>query len=118
MHVLSPTFLQLLRSTDPPIEIINLHPALPGQFNGTDAIARAWHAFQRGDIASSGVMVHRVVEEVDMGEPLVVRDVGMIYEETLSEFEQRVHEVEWVAIVEGTNKALEAIQKTRMQRQG
>ncbi len=32
------------------------HPALPGTFPGTDAIARAFEAFQRGEIATTGVM--------------------------------------------------------------
>ena len=113
MHVLSPSFLQNLRAHDPPVDIINLHPALPGAFSGTDAIARAWQAFQRGDIAGSGVMIHRVVEEVDMGEPLVVKDVEMRVGEGLSEFEERVHQTEWVAIVEGTAKALEEMAKRR-----
>ena len=109
MHVLSPSFLRTLTTHTPPIPIINLHPALPNAFNGTDAIARAWHAFQRGDVAGSGVMVHRVVEEVDMGEPLVVKEVEMRVGEGLSEFEERLHRVEWVAIVEGTGRALEEI---------
>jgi len=109
MHILSPAFLAPLSH----IPIINLHPALPGQFNGIDAISRAWHAFQRGEIAGTGVMIHRVVAEVDMGEPVVVKQVEMRHGESESELKQRLHEVEWVAIVEGTRKALEEIGRQR-----
>ena len=64
MHILADTFLQPLQEAD--VSIINLHPALPGQFNGVDAIARAYQAFQRQEITKTGVMIHYVISEVDM----------------------------------------------------
>ena len=98
--------------------IINLHPALPSQFSGADAISRAWGAFQRGEIAVSGVMVHWVVEEVDMGEALVVQEVECRVGEGLSGFEERVHAVEWGCVVDGTRRALEVIKDRREKQQG
>ena len=62
MHVLSPAFLDRF-----PMRVLNLHPALPGQFPGTHAIERAYEAFQRGEIDHTGVMVHWVVPEIDAG---------------------------------------------------
>ena len=58
MHVFSMAFLGKF-----PNRVINLHPALPGQFAGVDAIHRAYEAFQRGEISfveslSNGVGVH------------------------------------------------------------
>ncbi len=50
MHVLSPTFLEQLdaegkrRGQSQKIPILNLHPAILGEFDGVDAIARAWTA--------------------------------------------------------------------------
>lgn len=38
-------------------------------------------------------MVHRVVREVDRGQPLVVRDVDMREEDTLEQLQARIHEV-------------------------
>ena len=76
-----------------PIPCINLHPALPGAFDGADAIGRAYAAFGRGEIQKTGVMVHRVVREVDRGEPLVVREVEMREGESLEALEGRIHEV-------------------------
>lgn len=76
-----------------PIPCINLHPALPGAFDGADAIGRAFTAFQEGTIEKTGVMVHRVVAEVDRGEPLVVREIPMKQGETKEELEIKIHQV-------------------------
>ena len=70
MRLLSMNFLQVF-----PGRVVNLHPALPGTFPGTDAIARAYAAFQRGEIHQTGVMVHLVPDEgVDNG-PLLTQEV-------------------------------------------
>jgi phosphoribosylglycinamide formyltransferase len=105
MHILSSRFLDPLVAAG--IDIINLHPALPGCFDGKDAIARAHAAFQRGEIAETGVMIHRVIGEVDRGEPILVRKVEMREGESVEELEARMHEVEHGAIVEGTRMVLE-----------
>lgn len=76
-----------------PIPCINLHPALPGAFDGADAIGRAYAAFQNGEITKTGVMVHRVVAEVDRGEPLVVREIEMVKGESKEELENKIHQV-------------------------
>lgn len=76
-----------------PIPCINLHPALPGAFDGANAIGRAFDAFQSGEITKTGVMVHRVVAEVDRGEPLVVREIEMVKGESLEQLETKIHQV-------------------------
>jgi phosphoribosylglycinamide formyltransferase len=76
-----------------PIPCINLHPALPGAFDGADAIGRAYQAFQDGTIDKTGVMVHRVVAEVDRGEPLVVREIPIKQGETKEQLETNIHQV-------------------------
>jgi phosphoribosylglycinamide formyltransferase len=76
-----------------PIPCINLHPALPGAFDGADAIGRAYEAFQKGEIEKTGVMVHRVVAEVDRGEPLVVREIPITKGESKEELETKIHQV-------------------------
>lgn len=92
-----------------PIPVINLHPALPGAFDGAHAIERAYEAFQKGEIKHSGVMVHRVVKEVDRGQPVLVREVEILPGEPLEAFEERLHQVEWKLIVEGTRKVLDEV---------
>ncbi|KAG8701577.1 hypothetical protein FRC09_005276 [Ceratobasidium sp. 395] len=105
MHILSERFLDLMAHPRP-IPVINLHPALPGAFDGANALQRAFDAFQRGEIAHTGVMVHRVVKEVDRGEPLLTRVVEIKKEDTLADLETRVHEVEHDLLVEATIKVL------------
>ncbi|KAH3680003.1 hypothetical protein WICPIJ_008479 [Wickerhamomyces pijperi] len=111
MLILSPDFLSPLEEEG--VKIINLHPALPGQFDGTHAIDRAWEAGQKGEITESGVMIHRVIQEVDAGEPLLVKKIDLRKEETVEEFEARVHALEHKAIVEGTILALKEIEEQK-----
>ena len=103
MHILSEAFLDLMG----PVPVINLHPALPGAFDGANAIERAYEAWKRGEITRSGCMVHRVVKEVDKGEPIIVREVEFKEGEGIEEFEERLHSVEHEIIVEGAKKVLE-----------
>lgn len=89
-----------------PQEIINLHPALPGVYPGLGAIARAHRAFASGGPARTGVMVHRVTAEVDVGPPLLVEEVQMIPGESLEALAQRMHKVEHELLVRAVALAL------------
>ncbi|MCP4966576.1 MAG: phosphoribosylglycinamide formyltransferase [bacterium] len=82
-----------------PDDVINLHPAMPGAFPGTDAIKRAHAAFHRGEIKRTGVMVHRVVAEVDAGPAVVAEPVPIFQDESVADLEERVHLVEHNLIV-------------------
>jgi len=104
MHILSSQSLEGLKKDG--IPIINLHPALPGAFDGTDAIARAHAAFLRGEITKTGVMVHEVVAEVDRGKVIEVRDIELRFGETLEELTARVHEVEHDLLVKSVRDVL------------
>ncbi|MCJ1386963.1 hypothetical protein MMC17_010092 [Xylographa soralifera] len=104
MHILADTFLQPLQEADVPV--INLHPALPGQFSGVDAIGRAYRAFQKQEITKTGIMIHYVINEVDLGQPILVKEIELKHGESLEDLEQRIHLAEWQMIVEGTNMAL------------
>lgn len=110
MHILSSQFIDELSAAG--IAIINLHPALPGQFNGAGAIHRAYEAFQRGEIEHTGVMIHHVISEVDMGRPIVTAEVPIAAGETEQELEDKIHVVEWRLIVEGTAKAVAEIRSS------
>ncbi|KAI9731047.1 MAG: hypothetical protein M1834_005510 [Cirrosporium novae-zelandiae] len=109
MHILAPTFLLPLEQAQ--IPVINLHPALPGKFNGSHAIHRAYEAFQKGEIQETGIMVHYVIKEVDEGTPIKVEKISMIKDEPEENLENRIHQAEWKLIVEGTRMALDRLQK-------
>ncbi len=78
-----------------PGRVINLHPALPGTYPGTDAIARAFADFQQGRVRETGVMVHFVPDEgVDSGPVIVTEQVPILPDDTLETLTARVHAVE------------------------
>ncbi len=96
MHVLSAAFLGRF-----PGRVVNLHPALPGTFPGTDAIARALAAFERGEIARTGVMVHLVPDEgVDSGPVLGQTMVPIEPGDTLETLAARMHAAEHQLLVD------------------
>jgi formyltetrahydrofolate-dependent phosphoribosylglycinamide formyltransferase len=90
-----------------PGRIINLHPALPGEFPGAHGIEDAFAAWQRGDISRSGCMVHHVIEELDAGEPIATSVVPFMEGDTLEGYAARLHAAEHELIVEATRIALE-----------
>jgi formyltetrahydrofolate-dependent phosphoribosylglycinamide formyltransferase len=102
MHVLSPAFLTRFQG-----RVLNLHPALPGQFPGAHAIQRAYEAFQRGEIAHTGVMVHWVVPEVDAGAVIAQAAVPIYADDALADLEARVHAAEHRLLVEAIRQCLE-----------
>jgi formyltetrahydrofolate-dependent phosphoribosylglycinamide formyltransferase len=95
MHIFSGHFLAHF-----PRRVINLHPALPGVFNGPNAIERAFEAFQNGEINHSGCIVHYAIPEVDEGEVIVQARVPFLPDDTLETFAARMHETEHQIIVQ------------------
>jgi len=123
MHVLSAEFLDVFsvarpfdvdtgRTVTRQIPIINLHPALPGAFDGSRAIERALEAYGKGEIRHTGIMVHRVVKEVDQAEPIPVREVDILPEDDLAMLEQRIHSVEHDILVESVIKVLTQLESS------
>lgn len=107
MHILSPAFLDRF-----PDRVINLHPALPGQFAGTHAIERTFAAFQNGETAEGGCMVHYAIPEIDAGAVIVQEAVPIRPNDTLESFAKRVHEAEHRIIVVATQKVIAKTGKT------
>jgi formyltetrahydrofolate-dependent phosphoribosylglycinamide formyltransferase len=106
MHILTPAFLGRF-----PHRVINLHPALPGMFPGTQAIRRAFEAYRRGEITHSGCMVHYTVPEVDAGAVIVQAAVPIRPDDTLDSFEERMHAMEHRIIVEAIQSHLRVQRK-------
>ena len=84
-----------------PGRVVNLHPALPGEFPGLHAIDRAHAAAAAGTISRTGVMVHLVPDEgVDDGPVLGWREVPIFGTDSLADLEARIHDVEHELLVE------------------
>jgi phosphoribosylglycinamide formyltransferase 1 len=90
MRILSSSFLNCF-----PGRVINLHPALPGELPGTNAIERALRQAKDGLRTSTGVMVHLVPDEgVDNGPVLAHTTVPIEASDTLETLSDRLHSAE------------------------
>lgn len=101
MHILSAAFLNCF-----PNQVINLHPALPGQFAGTHAIQRAYEAYQHGEITHTGCMVHLTIPEVDAGPVLAQAQVPIHPKDSLADLEARMHQTEHQLLVTAVQQFL------------
>ena len=102
MRLLSMPFLSWF-----PQRVINLHPALPGQFPGTHAIERALAAAQRDEITQTGVMVHYVPDEgVDDGPAIATATVAILPDDTVESLSERVHGIERSLLVSALRQVI------------
>ncbi|KAI1383353.1 phosphoribosylglycinamide formyltransferase [Hypoxylon trugodes] len=109
MHVLTTNFLRPL--SDAGVPIINLHPALPGAYDGAGAIERAYEDFKAGKLQdnTTGIMIHYVIAEVDRGEPILVQKIKIDEGDSLEDLEQKIHGYEHELIVKATALIAEKI---------
>jgi formyltetrahydrofolate-dependent phosphoribosylglycinamide formyltransferase len=101
MHILGSAFLERF-----PGKVINLHPALLGAFPGTRAIERALEAYRDGRISETGVMVHRVIPQIDAGPVLGARTVPILPNDNLETLSERMHAAEHEVLVAAVRKLL------------
>ncbi|MCL4862818.1 MAG: phosphoribosylglycinamide formyltransferase [Caldilineaceae bacterium] len=103
MHILSDVFLRHF-----PYRVVNLHPALPGQFPGANAVAEALAAFQAGAIKKTGAMVHLVPdEEVDAGPVIASEEVPIYPHDTVETLANRIHQTEHGLLVQALRRLIE-----------
>jgi phosphoribosylglycinamide formyltransferase-1 len=96
MRILSMAFLENFDH-----QVINIHPSLPGELIGADAIRRAYDELVHGARTTSGVMVHYIVDEgVDNGPLIDHAEVQMHSEESLEMLTERMHAVEHRLLVD------------------
>ena len=74
--------------------ILNLHPALPGENPGNNAIEAAFNKFNKGLVTETGVMIHRVIENVDAGETIDFVRVPILDTDTYETLRTRVRKAE------------------------
>lgn len=101
MHLFSPVFVDTFKG-----RVINIHPALPGAFDGTHGIERTFEAYQRGEVDRGGCMVHEVIHEMDAGPVIASVEVAIFPDDTLDTFAARLHAAEHQLLVQATCIAL------------
>ncbi|CAG9970711.1 unnamed protein product [Clonostachys byssicola] len=102
MHIFSEAFLEPLQKAG--ILIINLHPQ-PDEFDGANAIERAFDEFKAGKLTRTGIMAHYVIHEVDKGTPILTEEIKWEGEE-LDQFKEKMHAREHPLIVNATAKVV------------
>ena len=102
MRVLSNSFLSQF-----PNQVINIHPALPGQLPGTHSIERAFTEFIQGTRRETGVMVHFVPDEgIDNGPVIASQVVPIHVADTIRSLEARVHATEHALIIDALQQLI------------
>jgi Formyl transferase len=76
------------------------------------AIERAFEEFKTGRLTRTGIMVHYVIDEVDRGAPIMVKEIEWEGEE-LEELKERMHFHEHELIVKATAKVAQEIVEGR-----
>ena len=90
--------------------IINLHPALPGQFPGYKAVEDAYNAFKQKKINHTGIMIHHVVEEMDAGDVIESINVPIFEADTLQDLTDRIKFLEKPLFISSISKVIDFLE--------
>ena len=92
-------------------KIINTHPAiLPSIYGGAGMYGHFVHeAVVKNGEKKSGVTIHYVNENYDEGEKILIKELLLDENETAQSLENKIKELEKIAIVEAFKKVLEEI---------
>jgi phosphoribosylaminoimidazole-succinocarboxamide synthase len=71
-------------------DIINIHPALPNSFIGVNCIKKAFDSYLIGETKYSGIMIHRVISDIDRGEVLKTIRVPILKTDNFIDFDIRM----------------------------
>jgi len=85
MRLLSASFIQSL-----PARIVNIHPSLLPKYPGTKGIEESF----RSDDAEMGITIHYVDKGMDTGPVILQKKIPRIQNESLEDFETRIHRLE------------------------
>ena len=90
-----------------PNKIINIHPALLPKYGGKGMYGMYVHnAVKANNESETGITIHYVNEVYDEGEKILVKEINLNENETVESLENRIKELESVAIVEAFEKLL------------
>src|SRR5574344_1068126 len=91
-------------------KIINTHPAiLPSIYGGAGMYGHFVHeAVVKNGEKKSGVTIHYVNENYDEGEKILIKELLLDENETAETLENRIKELEKIAIVEAFKRVLES----------
>ena len=122
MIVLGDDFLQQMQELE--ITVINLHPALLPEKNkstintskGKIPVLRGTHVIQKAheaNIPVSGVTIHQLLpgNPFDTGPVVIKAEVPIKPDETLDQWEQRIHQAEYYVLPTAINRVLQVLRQ-------
>jgi len=95
MRILTPIFTSSIKA-------INLHPSLLPLFKGANALEKSFNSGMR----KGGVSVHWVEQELDGGSIIVQEEVEIKNSDSLEEFAERIHNLEYKLLPQTIIKVL------------
>lgn len=98
MRILGKDFLKGMSN----VRILNIHPSLLPLHKGLNAIKASFN----DDNSFGGVSVHFVTEELDSGMIILQEKIEKIANESMEDFEQRIHDLEYRIYPQAFLKAL------------
>lgn len=97
MRIITPEFIKYFNQKG--IEIINLHPSLPGEYPGINSVEKAHQDYLDGKITQTGSMIHYVDEGVDTGETIETCLTEM--DESLEKTQENIKNNEKYLVIRG-----------------
>jgi len=95
MRILTPVFTSSIKA-------INLHPSLLPLFKGANALEKSFNSGMR----KGGVSVHWVEQELDGGSVIAQEEIEIKKSDSLEEFSERIHNLEYKLLPQTIIKVL------------
>ena len=98
-HIFTPTFFNSFRN------VINIHPALPDSYIGLNCISKALEDYKIDKSNNvTGVMVHKVISELDRGEVLEYIKIPIFEYDDLDNLTDRFREYERLPLLKALQR--------------
>ena len=92
-HIFTPKFIQAFPN------LINIHPALPNHIIGLNCIQKALNKYKSGELKETGVMIHKIIEDLDRGEVLNYVKVPIYDADDLTTLTKRFRNYEQIPLL-------------------
>ena len=79
--------------------LINIHPALPNNLIGLNCIQKALNKYKSGELKETGVMIHKIIEDLDRGEVLSYTHIPIYDTDDLNSLTTRFRKYELIPLL-------------------
>tara|TARA_B100001964_G_scaffold115528_1_gene128779 strand:+ start:259 stop:2127 length:1869 start_codon:yes stop_codon:yes gene_type:complete len=100
-HIFTKTFINLFNKP-----LYNLHPSLPNDIIGWNAIDKAYDEFRQNKRIKTGLMFHQITEKVDKGAVVYSQEVPFLENDSYESYYGRMRKLEKTVVLNGLLKVL------------